>query len=184
MGSRINLTHHCFLEPATDVWDSTFLSCLFLFISFYLLCAGLPISVLLFEGILTCWCFVLRALIEAFVEQHHHQQQSTVPLTKECLGHTFWRQNVRRFGWCTNVAWDQGLGRDEMSGKGVMAYVNKKIFQGLGQMVFIAILLASTGIPMHTSWCNLARNTSYCTRRAYLILDSNIGKRPYVGVRY
>lgn len=63
-------------------------------------------------------------------------------------------------------------------------YVNKKIFQGLKQTVFIAILLASTGIPMHTSWCNLARNTSYCTRWAYLILDPNIGKKPYVAVRY
>ena len=63
-------------------------------------------------------------------------------------------------------------------------YVNKKIFQGLEQTVFIAILLASTGIPMHTSWCNPARNTSYCTRWAYLILDPNIGKKPYVAVRY
>lgn len=76
------------------------------------------------------------------------------------------------------------LGGTRCQEKALWRYVNKKIFQGLGQMVFIAILLASTDIPMHTSWCNLARNTSYCTRRAYLILDSNIGKRPYVGVRY
>ena len=123
-----------------------------------------------FEGILPCWCFVLKDLIEAFVDS---SSTSSPPY--------HWPRNVwvTRFGDKMYEDLDDARmlpGIKDLGGQNVWKkrYINKKIFQGLDQMVLI--LLTSTGIPMRTFWCNLARNTSYCTRWAYLILRPNIGK--------
>lgn len=147
MGSRINLTHHCFLEPATDVWDSTFLSCLLLFITFYYMYVQVCpfrcyyLKVFWLVGV-PSWKLWLKPLLTAApppaaVNRTFDQGMfGSHVLATKCT--KIWMMHECCLGSRT---WE---GRDVRKRR----YVSKKIFQGLEQTVFIAILLTSTGIPM------------------------------------